>query len=514
MSINVYDSLFRTKKRGCFCLTVSYYMLTVKRSILACQSTQEIISWSYNSKLEVKEKRMNIKEAGHLLAGMIAKQDAEYIEAHLEESEASHITYRGKDLESMDKTGAIGGNVRALVNGGWGFVSFNNLDNLEDKVKQALKQATYVGGGDAKVGHILPIVDRAKAEVWKNPVEIPLAEKKHILDEYNQIIWAVPKLQTSVIGYVDGYRKYIYLNSVGSYIEQERADVTFRTTAIAADNGEVQQVGLSLGSRGDFNVIKGLHNQVRDMAQNAVRMLSSPQAKGGEYTVVLDPILAGVFVHEAFGHLSEADHVYENPQLREIMTLGKKFGGEHLNIVDGAAVPGLRGSYKYDDEGVPAEKNYLIREGVLTGRLHSRETAAKMNEKLSGNARAVSYRYPPIVRMTNTYIEAGRTAFKDMIADTKEGIYVKNWYGGTTSMEMFTFSAGEAYMIRDGQIAEMLRPVVLTGNVFSTLKNIDAIGNDLEMNQGGGCGKGGQSPLAVSNGSPHIRIQRCLIGGK
>jgi TldD protein len=149
----------------------------------------------------------------------------------------------------------------------------------------------------------------------------------------------------------------------------------------------------------------------------------------------------------------------------------------------------------------------------LTGRLHSRETAAAMNEILSGNARAINYRYPPIVRMTNTYIEPGHSSFKDMISDIKEGIYVKNWYGGTTSMEMFTFSAGEAYMIRNGQIAEMLRPVVLTGNLFTTLKNIDAIGNDLEMNEGGGCGKGGQSPLPVSNGSPHIRIQRCLIGG-
>jgi TldD protein len=457
---------------------------------------------------------MNIKEAGHLLAGIMAKYDVEYLEAHLEESEASHVTYRGKDLESMDKTGVVGGNVRALVKGGWGFVSFNDLDNLEAKVKMAVEQAGYVSGGDAKISPLPPIVDRSKDPIRKNPVDIPLAEKKRILDEYNQVIWEVPKLQTSVIGYADGYRKYVYLNSDGSYIEQERADVTLRTTAIAADNGEIQQVGLSLGSRGDFEAIKGLHNQIRDMAQNAVKMLAAPQARGGEYTVVLDPILAGVFVHEAFGHLSEADHVYENPQLREIMTLGKTFGGSQLNIVDGAAVPGLRGSYKYDDEGIPAQKTYLIREGVLTGRLHSRETAAKMNEKPSGNARAISYRFPPIVRMTNTFIESGQTVFKDMIAGIKEGIYVKNWYGGTTSMEMFTFSAGEAYMIRDGQIAEMLRPVVLTGNVFSTLKNIDAIGNDLDMNQGGGCGKGGQSPLAVSNGSPHIRIQHCLIGGK
>ena len=197
-----------------------------------------------------------------------------------------------------------------------------------------------------------------------------------------------------------------------------------------------------------------------------------------------------------------------------MMVLGRKFGGKHLNVVDGAAVPDLRGSYKYDDEGTPAQKTYLIREGILEGRLHSRETAAIMGEKPTGNARAINYLYPPIVRMTNTYIEPGSTAFQDMISDIKEGIYARDWYGGTTSLEMFTFSAGEAYMIRNGRVEELLRSVVLTGNVFTTLNNIDAIGNDLDMNQGGGCGKAGQSPLPVSNGSPHIRIRNCLIGGQ
>jgi TldD protein len=137
-----------------------------------------------------------------------------------------------------------------------------------------------------------------------------------------------------------------------------------------------------------------------------------------------------------------------------------------------------------------------------------------MGEKTTGNARAIDYRHPPIVRMTNTLIEPGKVTFEEMIGDIKEGVYVKNWYGGMTSMEMFTFSAGEAYMIRNGKVAELLRPVVLTGNVFTTLENIDAIGDDLEMNEGGGCGKGAQSPLPVSNGSPHIRIRNCLVGGR
>jgi len=456
----------------------------------------------------------HIETIGRELAETLKRYSADYIEARLEESQTSHITYRGRELESIGRATATGGNVRALVRGGWGFISFNNLNELPGRVELAVKQAQFVGSEESELAPVEPVVDVVSGEADKNPVTVPLAEKKQMLDDYNDIIWHTPQIQTSTISYADSHQKVIFLNSSGSYIEQERTDINLRLAAIAARDSEVQQVGLSVGSRGNFGPIQGLHRQVEQMAQRAVELLSAPQVKGGEYTVVLDPVLAGVFVHEAFGHLSESDFVYENDRLRQIMTLGKQFGSEQLNIVDTATLARLRGSYKYDDEGVPATKTYLVREGKLVGRLHSRETAAKMKEKPTGNARAISYRYPPIVRMTNTYIEPGSVSFEDMIADIKEGIYAKNWYGGTTSMEMFTFSAGEAYMIRNGKLAELLRPVVLTGNVFTTLKNIDAIGNDLDMNQGGGCGKGEQVPLPVANGSPHIRIRRCLVGGR
>jgi TldD protein len=454
----------------------------------------------------------DIKAAAQQLSETLKKAKADYIEARLEESQRSHITYRGQELESVGQSAAVGGNIRALVRGGWGFVSFNDLDNLPQRIELAVKQARLVGKEASRLAPIEPVVDAVSSKE-DGPLAVPLAEKKQLLDEYNQIIWSTPKLRTSVIGYADSHQKTVFLSSLGSRIEQQRTDITLRLSAVAAQDGDVQQANLSLGSRGDFNSMRRLHQDVEAMAKHAVALLSAPQVKGGQYTVVLDPVLAGVFVHEAFGHLSESDFVYEDDRLRQIMVLGKQFGAKELNIVDSAAVPGLRGSYKYDDEGVPATKTYLIKEGKLVGRLHSRETAAKMGEKPTGNARAINYLYPPIVRMTNTYIEPGQASFNDIIADIKEGVYAKNWFGGTTSMEMFTFSAGEAYMIRHGKIAEALRPVVLTGNVFTTLNNIDAIAGDLDMNQGGGCGKGGQFPLPVSNGSPHIRISQCLVGG-
>jgi TldD protein len=138
-----------------------------------------------------------------------------------------------------------------------------------------------------------------------------------------------------------------------------------------------------------------------------------------------------------------------------------------------------------------------------------------MGEQPTGNARAITYGYQPIVRMSNTYIEPRQWAFEDLVADTGEGLYCCGALGGQTDIEMFTFSAEEAFVIRDGRIAERVREVVLTGNVFETLANIDAIGNDLTLFGGlGGCGKGGQFPLRVSTGAPHIRIRNCLVGGR
>ena len=438
---------------------------------------------------------------------------ADYVEVRIEEGESTRLLYRGRELEDVGMTTSLGGNVRALVNGGWGFVSFNNIEGLKDRVENAVRQARLVGHEKSELAGVNPIVDIVGPQLDKDPRSLTLAQKKDLMDQYNGIMWESEGIQTTLIAYGDGHKRVVFASSEGSYIEQQRIDVSLRLSATARDGSEVQQAGVSLGSNGDFSVVEGLHQESRDIAEKAVSLLSAPKVRGGEYTVILDPVLAGVFTHEAFGHLSESDHVYENDRLKEVMVLGRRFGGEHLNIVDGAAVPGLRGSYKYDDEGVPATRSYLIKEGELVGRLHSRETAGKMGEPLSGNARAIDFRYEPIVRMTNTFIEPGATTFEEMISDVKEGVYACDWYGGMTSMEMFTFSAREAYMIRDGKVAELLRPVTLSGNVFETLKNLDAVGNDLDMNQGGGCGKGGQSPLPVSNGSPHIRIAKCLVGG-
>ena len=438
--------------------------------------------------------------------------DADYVEIRLDDTSTNRIIYRGRELEEIGRSRSFGGNVRALVKGGWGFASFNDPSGLRERVAEAVIQARHVGGEKSELAEVAPVVDIVPLEVRADPRTVTLARKKEFLDKYNEMMLAVKGVTSTNITYWDGHKQVTFANSEESYIEQGRIDVVSRLAATARRNGDMQQASMSLGALNDFSYIESLDEAASTVADRAVELLNAPYAKPGTYPVVLDPVLAGVFCHEAFGHLSEADHVYENERMKEIMVLGRQFGQPHLNIVDGAAVPDLRGSFKYDDEGVRATKADLIRDGILVGRLHSRETAAKMGEKPTGNARALDYRFPPIVRMTNTYIEPGEATFEEIIGDIKEGVYARNWYGGTTSMEMFTFSAGEAFMIRNGKVAELVRPVKLTGNLFTTLMNIDALGKDLDFNQGGGCGKMGQMPLPVSNGSPHIRIQDCVVG--
>jgi predicted Zn-dependent protease len=438
--------------------------------------------------------------------------DADYVEMRFDDAATNRIVYRGRELEEIGRSRSFGGNARALVRGGWGFVSFNEPSELRKRVEEAVTAARHVGRETSELAEVQPIVDSVPLDLKKDPRTVPLAAKKDLLDRYNEAMLSVDGVTSTNITYADGHKSVVFASSEGSFIEQERIDVVSRLAATARKNGDMQQASMSLGALNDFSYVQTLEDTTQQLGERAVELLSAPYVKAGTYTVVLDPILAGVFCHEAFGHLSESDFVYENERMKEIMVLGKQFGQPHLNIVDGAAVPDLRGSFRYDDQGVPAQKTDLIREGILVGRLHSRETAGKMGEPVTGNARALDYRFPPIVRMTNTYIEPGETTFEEMIADIDEGVYARNWFGGTTSMEMFTFSAGEAYMIRKGKVAELLRPVKLTGNLFTTLMNIDAIGNDMHHGQGGGCGKAGQMPLPVSSGAPHIRIRDVVVG--
>ncbi|MGB3190301.1 MAG: TldD/PmbA family protein [Limnoraphis sp.] len=438
----------------------------------------------------------------------------DYLEIRLQQSETTSISFRGSQLDSVNRSFSLAGGVRACHKGGWSFVTFNGLSELDTRITEAISQAYLVGQETTQLAEIEAIEDQVSVKLGRDPRGISLQEKRQLIENYNKLLLDFDsRIQTTAVSYSDRFSTTYFVNSQGSCITQERLDVNGRFGAIATSNGTVRQGFESINSRSDYNALIGIEDQVKSAAERAIRQLEAQSVKGGQYTVVLDPYLAGVFIHEAFGHLSEADFVYENPRMQELLQLGKPMAIEQLNVIDDATIADLPGSILYDDEGVPAQRKYLIQNGVLTQRLHNRETAGKLQESPTGNARALNATYPPIVRMTNTAIEAGDHSFEEMIADIDEGVYAVRMLGGQTNGEMFTFAAAEGYMIRNGQLAEPVSDVTLTGNVFQTLKDIEAIGNDLSYSNGG-CGKSGQMPLPVSVGGPHVRMKDVVVGGR
>jgi len=441
--------------------------------------------------------------------------DAEYTDIRIEDVTSSWINFGGRDLDDIGISKTVGGIVRALVKGGWGYAKFNDLSNLEQRVKDACQSARLVSREKSHFASVEPVVDEAIAALEKDFRAIPLAQKKAVLEEYHRIMLGYhAKIQSSSVRYGDSFRKIWYANSDGTYIVDEQPDISGYVGANVRDGDNTQTAFKYLGGVTGFQVVEGLHSEVAAIAQRAVDLLTAPQVTGGKYTVILNPEFAGSFIHEAFGHLSEADHIHENEQMRKLMQLGRRIGSDVLNVIDDGTMPGQRGTHRYDCEGVKTQKTYLIQDGILAGRLHSRESAARMNEQPTGNARAVGYHLPPITRMTNTYIDKGNATFEDMIKDVKLGIYAVDNIGGSTSGGAFTFSAAYAYMIRDGQIGELVRDVVLTGNAFETLMNIDMLSAHVDWGPGGMCGWNQHFPLPVGMSGPHVRIHNVIVGGK
>lgn len=444
-----------------------------------------------------------------------AGREASEVEIRLEDIQSTQINFQKDSLEVLDKGISAGGCVRALVDGSWGFVSFNSIEDLPRRVRQAINNAKVLGRGSTILYDQEPHIEIVPIKIGRDPRYVPVSELVELIKNYNQIMLGVKGIISTSSHFLHFHYKRIFANKSGCYIEQEKMRATIILMAVALDADGMRQEARDFASTlTDYNELLGKESLAEDIAKRAIEIAAAPKVKAGIYPVIVDPGLTGTFVHEAFGHLSEADFIYENPDWQKILVMGRKMGRPILSITDGGVVPDEGGSMKYDDEGTPTTLTYLVKDGILSGRLHSRETAAALGEKPTGNARALNYRFPPIVRMTNTSIEPGPHSYEEMLADTKYGILAVKPHGGQTSMEQFTFGAGEGFEIVNGKVGRRLRNVSISGNLFKTLENIDMISKDRKYESVGGCGKGEQVPLPVGTGGPYIRILDCVVGGE
>ena len=448
-----------------------------------------------------------------ILKKAIDDLDADYAEIRIEQSDVTGLSFMGQEIEDIGTTLTLGGCIRVCIRGGWGFSSFNRIEDAESCARAACEMARLTGGERTVLASVEPVNASLEWDGGIDPSNVSLEEKRDLLKSYNDRMFEAEGIVTTNSRYRDINRTIWLHTSEGTLISKNEVSTGVSLMAVTKDGANVQRGRKSFGDQRGYETVQNLGEEVEKVIKITRDLIKAPKVKGGVYPVIIDPQLAGVFIHEAFGHLSEADFVYENPQAREMMKLGRRFGPDFLNIIDDGTLRGESGYVPYDDEGVPGERTYLIKDGILVGRLHSRETAGHMEEKPTGNARALTAGFRPIVRMTTTFVDRGESSFESMVSSIKDGIYACDFLGGMTDLERFTFSSAHAYRIENGKITTPLRDVILSGNVFETLKNITLVGNDLKIFGGlGGCGKGSQSPLPVSDGSPHIFVNNVLVG--
>jgi len=340
-----------------------------------------------------------------------------------------------------------------------------------------------------------------------NVSKVSIEDKQNLLDTYVPVVKEFPQIKMSQIYYLDKYTEKHIISSKGTDVKFD-AQYCCVSVRYRMQEGDVPHNGSKDIYKMDFNSLVNRQEEIRDEINRDLQYCTQAvPVKPGIYTCVLSPVVTGVFAHESFGHKSESDFMVGDETMKKEWTIGKVVGSPNLNIIDTGLAEGA-GYVPFDDEGTRARKNYIIKNGVLTGRLHSCNTAVSLNEEPTGNARAVNFEYEPIVRMTTTYIEAGNQTREELIKSIDEGIYIENLKHGS-GMTTFTIAPRRAYMIRNGRIAEPVRISVITGNVMKTLHEIDGFSNEVELFSFplGGCGKMEQYPLGVGFGGPYIRVR-------
>ncbi len=247
--------------------------------------------------------------------------------------------------------------------------------------------------------------------------------------------------------------------------------------------------------------------------KQAIALLSAPPAPAGRMTVVLGSEAGGTMIHEAVGHGLEADHIQDMSSVYS-GKIGEKVASSLITVVDDPTIPNRRGSYSFDDEGIPAQRKILIDKGVLRDFMYDVITAMRDGRYSNGNGRRESYRHRPIPRMSNTLIVPGEHSPEDIIRSVDKGLYVKKMGGGevNTLTGDFVFHVLEGYRIEKGKIGEMVKGATITGNGPEILKSIDMVGNDLGFGIGT-CGKEEQG-VPVADAQPTLRVPEMIVGGR
>lgn len=445
------------------------------------------------------------------------KFGADYVEIRAQELFKTMLTLKEGRVEAAKQGIERGAALRVLVDGAWGFASVGGLDAeiLNSAVSDACRMAK---AASLRTKTPIKLVETEAVEAkialrpQKNPSEIHVEDKITTMTDLSDTILGYDKrVKSCTVDYLDITGTSFFMNNDGTYVEQDKLYLWTSIGATATEANIFTYSRESVGSTSGYEVFDVETPEVvgERTARRAVDQLKAKPPKGGTFPAVLDPNVVGVFVHEAFGHLAEADLTLSGSVLSN--RLGKKIGSDLVTFYDDGTISGAFGSFKYDDEGVPAQRTLLVKDGTVAGLMHNRETAQKFHAEPTGNARAEDFRVEPLIRMRNTIMEPKDHSFEELIEGMKHGYYFKSFRGGQANLDG-TFQVGtqEAYEIVKGEVGEPIRNASISGNTLETLLEVDAVGKDFEL-WPGICGKG--QGAFICDGGPHIRVKEMLVGG-
>lgn len=446
---------------------------------------------------------------------------ASYAGVLYHEVNSSVITAENGALKSYvaGKTSGLG--VRVILNGAFGIAASTklNLRTLRQRVEYAIKMAKAANGRIERTdfADVKTVKASWRSQRVKTPDSMSNKEKIALTIDANKSAM-LEGVKNSVTSLAWLEERRVFKSSDGADVTSELMMTGLAQSCVSSLQGSMEYVSNSKAQCAGFEFITRTDwcQFSKEIAETSLKAVRAKAPKAGVYKVVADPDLVGLILHEAFGHASEADLVTTKESVLD-GCLGKEVADPLVTIIDDGMT---EGGYllPYDDEGVAKSRQVVVEKGILKGLLHSRETAYKMQAASTGNARAQGFGDKPIVRQTNFFMEAGGHSFGELTEDVDGGLYIcgKGARGGEVDVGLgtFTFRAGPSYLIRKGEVGEMIRGVSISGMILETLKSVDAVGKDASIRTSifGGCGKDGQL-ARVGHGGPHIRIGRVTVGG-
>jgi TldD protein len=472
---------------------------------------------------------------------------ATYADIRVVHRRTQRVAVRNGAVTDLTDTETRGFGVRVIVEGAWGFASSARLNHQE--VEQVAAEAVDIARASATVGRE-PVtigppevhIDTYRTPLEVDPFDVSVDEKLELLLEADKAMRGIQGVRVAQGSLVSWRENKTFASTEGSFIEQELIETGGGIVAYAVGEGEIQQRSYPNSfardqRTGGWEIVDAmdLAGNAEKVASEAVALLTADACPSGVTTLILGPTQLALQVHESCGHPTELDRVFGSEAAfagTSFLTPDKlgtfRYGSPIVNLTADATIPGGLGTFGYDDEGTPAQRVPLVREGVLVGYLSSRETAAQlaklrgedpMEARSGGAMRASGWNRIPLIRMTNINLEPGEWTFDDLIADTDEGIYMetnRSWSIDDKRLN-FQFGTESAREIKNGKLGRLLKNAIYTGITPEFWGSCDAICSEDHWQVWGtpNCGKGQPGQVAhTGHGVAPARFREVEVGVK